>query len=96
MMETQITACRRASMREAKRRGLSTEDAEEIAQDVSVRLWQRLDAGTDIRSIAAWSITATRRLVIDHRRRSKSGKRGADVVESLEAMQERDDLRLSM
>ncbi|MFC6644440.1 RNA polymerase sigma factor [Granulicella cerasi] len=90
-----LSACRTTAVSEARRRGLSAEDAEDVAQDVVIRLLGVLNRGAEIRSVKAWTITATRRLIIDLHRQQSSSRHGAGLLESLDALDDDwDDFRL--
>lgn len=81
-----LSTCRTTAIAEARRRGLNAEDAEDVAQEVAIRLLSVLLKGGEIRSVRAWTITATRRLVINLHRDANCSKRGGGLVESLEAL----------
>lgn len=88
----ELSTCRSTAIAEARRRGLNAEDAEDVAQEVVIRLLSVLNKGGGIRSVRAWTITATRRLVINLHRDANCPKRGGGLVESLDALaDEKDD-----
>jgi DNA-directed RNA polymerase specialized sigma24 family protein len=81
--DTQLIDCRCVSILEARRRGLSLADAEDISQEVTIRLWTVLTDGKPIKSIAAWTRRATSNLIIDSHRKRLSAKAGGKVTETL-------------
>lgn len=81
--ETQIIECHRVAMMEARRRGLSSDDSEDVAQEVCIALWTALMVEKPIRSIGAWSRTAAARRIVDLHRQALSSKRGGGLIESL-------------
>ena len=59
------------------------EDAEDLAQDVFIRLYKNLGAyRSEVGSLATWLTTLTRNLLIDHYRRAKSD-RLTDPIETV-------------
>ena len=46
-------------------------DAEDIIQDLMIKIWKRMDQYTDIENKEAWCMTVTRNLAIDRIRRRK-------------------------
>lgn len=81
--EPQLIECRRVAIMEARRRGLSPDDADDVAQEVCIALWTALTAEKPIRSIGAWSRTTTARRLVDLHRQAGSLKRGGGLIESL-------------
>lgn len=63
--------------------GLRT-DADDIAQDVLLRLWTALNEGAQIRSLDAWAVAVTKNLCISLLRKSRS-RAEAPLPESLPA-----------
>lgn len=61
------------SIAEARRRGLSHEDASTVAQRVSFRLWQSIKQRKPIKSVEAWTRRTTAdRLIAAQERFAKS------------------------
>lgn len=79
-----IIAIRAAAFRVAISRGLSRDDADDVAQEVAIRAWHLLSKGGVINSANAWANRATRNHIIDAHRRRTSQKAGGDLVESLD------------
>lgn len=60
---------RRRILTEARTHGLDNDSAEDVAQDVLLKLWALRDDLDRLRSIEAWTVTVTRHLVLDRLRR---------------------------
>jgi len=60
---------------------LNPAEAEDIVQDTLIKIWNRRDAWSDVKSIEAFSITVCRNLSLDHVRRHESRN---DSLEQLE------------
>lgn len=86
LLESQLTYCRRVSLLEARRRGLSLTDAEDIAQDVCIQLWAALLANTQIRCVGGWSRVAAGRLILNRQRDEHRAKRGGGNLRSLDEL----------
>lgn len=86
--DEQLTYSRGVSLLEARRRGLTLADAEDVAQDVTVRLWIALGKGTQIKSVEAWTRTATRNHITNQHRDASRLKRGGGILESLTGVSE--------
>jgi DNA-directed RNA polymerase specialized sigma24 family protein len=71
------------SIAEARRRGLSRDDAEDAAQTVTFRLWQAIKQRKQLKSVEAWTRRTTANYVIDSHRRSLRLKNGPGIVETL-------------
>lgn len=83
-IDPQITDCRRVTITEARRRGLDAPAAEDVAQDICIRLWQLLAIeGKKIKHLAAWTRKATANLIIDRHRQERAAKYGGGLLESL-------------
>jgi|GEM_PF-3856795 len=91
--DPQLEECRRVSVLEARRRGLSMDAADDVAQDTCLDLWTALIAEKPIRSVGAWARTAAGRRIVDDHRRTSASKRGGGLLESLEAHLENPTLR---
>lgn len=87
-LEIQLAECRRIAILESRRRGLSVDDADDVAQEVCVALWKALASGKTIRSIGAWARTTTARRIVDLHRQTASSKRGGGLIESLTGLNE--------
>jgi Sigma-70 region 2 len=81
--DPQLAICRRIAILEGRRRGLSIDDADDVAQDACLSLWAALVAGKAIKSIGGWARTTAARRIIDAHRKTSSPKRGGGIVESL-------------
>jgi DNA-directed RNA polymerase specialized sigma24 family protein len=77
-----LEKARRISIAEAKRRGLSQADAEDVAQTVTFRLWQSIKDRKEVKSVEAWTRRSTANLIIDSHRRSLRVKNGPGIVET--------------
>lgn len=83
-MDAALIMARRVALIEAQRRGLDTDAAEDIAQDVCIRMWERLTTeGQMILHIAAWTRKTTANLIIDRHRKERAAKYGGGLLESL-------------
>jgi DNA-directed RNA polymerase specialized sigma24 family protein len=89
-LDQQLTECRRISILEARRRGLSADDADDLAQEICLKLWAILSTPEDPskpgkrpKHIPAWTRTATANLIIDTHRRERAAKYGGGLLESL-------------
>lgn len=91
--DPQLVECRRVAVLEARRRGLSDADADDIAQETCLSLWAALTKGQTIRSVGAWARTAAGRRIVDDHRKSSSSKRGGAMLESLDEHTENRVLR---
>jgi DNA-directed RNA polymerase specialized sigma24 family protein len=87
-IDTQLTEGRRISILEARRRGLSHADAEDVASCVSIKLLLAIRKGQRIKSVEAWTRTATRNYVVNQHRDASRLKRGGGIVESLTGVSE--------
>jgi len=76
------------AFKEARRRGMSPEDAADAAQEISIRAWTHFAAGKTIASYNAWTRRATSNYVIDQHRKRSSAKRGENVTETLADLDE--------
>lgn len=63
---------RRRILTEARSHGLDNDSAEDVAQDVLLKLWALRDELHRLRSVEAWTVTVTRHLVLDRLRRPPS------------------------
>lgn len=89
-LDQQLVECRRVAIMEARRRGLSADDADDIAQEVSLKLWMIQSTPEDPtkpskqpKHIPAWTRKATANLVIDTHRKERAAKYGGGLLESL-------------
>lgn len=64
----------------ARRLGASDEQAADVVQDVHLRLWRELQAGTHLEDVDAWTFRVAYRLVMDQHR---LGRRVRDIVSRL-------------
>lgn len=64
----------------ARRLGASDEQAADVVQDVHLRLWRELQAGTHVEDIDAWTFRVAYRLVMDQHR---LGRRVRGLVDRL-------------
>ena len=60
---------RQRILAEARSHGLDNDSAEDVAQDVLLKLWALRDELDRLRSVEAWTVTVTRHLVLDRLRR---------------------------
>ena len=88
--DSQLVTCRRVSILEARRRGLSVDDADDVAQEVSLKLWTIQSTPEDPskpskkpKHIPAWTRKATANLIIDRHSRDRAAKYGGGLIESL-------------
>lgn len=88
--EPQLIECRRVAIMEARRRGLSADDADDVAQEVSLKLWMILSTPEDPskpsrqpKHIPAWTRKTTANLIIDAHRKDRAAKYGGGLLESL-------------
>lgn len=86
--DLQLIDCRRVAFLEARRRGLSTDDAEDLAQEVTIQLWAALSKDKTISNIGGWSRVAAARLFMKRRRDANTQKRGGGALESLTGLNE--------
>jgi RNA polymerase sigma factor (sigma-70 family) len=93
-IDTRLADCRRVSMLEARRRGLTLTDAEDVAQEVMLRLWTALAEGKPVTSISAWTRRTTANLIIDSHRKRMSDKAGGKITETLVNIDESRFLRV--
>jgi DNA-directed RNA polymerase specialized sigma24 family protein len=85
-IDSQLTECRRVAMLEARRRGLSQEDAEDISGDTVVSLILAVADGRQIRNVGGWSRVAAARLILNRHRDDHRAKRGGGNLHSLDAL----------
>lgn len=78
-----LAEVRRIALSEARRLGAKREDAEDLAQGASLKVWDRLSSGASIKSITGYVRSATRNLTYSFHRRKNSSKRGESITESL-------------
>lgn len=83
----------RVAYLEARRRGLSSADAEDVAQEIALRLLLVLEEGKEIRSAGAWARTSAAHLIVDRHRRLVSGKNAHGKIFSLDELEEFQELR---
>ncbi len=81
-MDQIISEVRSVALAHSLAYGLRYADAEDIAQEVSIKAWQYLKRGNVMRSVAAWAINATRDQIVDESRKSQSKKRGTELLET--------------
>jgi DNA-directed RNA polymerase specialized sigma24 family protein len=72
-----LDAARRISVAEARRRGLSHEDASAVAQHVTFRLWQAIKQRNPIKSVEAWTRRTTANCLISAQERFEKSHPGA-------------------
>jgi DNA-directed RNA polymerase specialized sigma24 family protein len=87
-LDDRIAECRRVALLESRRRGLSQEDAEDVAQEVCLSLWKLPLCGELLRSVGGWSRVAAARRILKVHRDSHTLKRGGGIVESLTGVDE--------
>jgi DNA-directed RNA polymerase specialized sigma24 family protein len=87
-LDLRLVHCRRVAILEARRRGLTSDEAEDIAQEVTLQLWTALTKGKEVRNIGGWSRVASARLVMKNRRDANTQKRGGGALESLTGLSE--------
>ena len=79
-----LSESRRIAYLESRRRGLSQYDADEVAQEIGIRLMTVFGKGKVIQSVGAWSRTSTRNYIIDLHRKENRLKSGGKITVSLE------------
>jgi DNA-directed RNA polymerase specialized sigma24 family protein len=60
-----LDECRRISITEARRRGLSHADAEDVAQIIAIKLWLSIKQKKQVKSVEAWVRRTTANYVGD-------------------------------
>lgn len=78
-----VTEGRRVSMLEARRRGLSKDDADDVAQEIAIKLLLILKADKPIKHVPAWTRRATANYIIDEHRKKYAAKYGGGLLVSL-------------
>jgi DNA-directed RNA polymerase specialized sigma24 family protein len=77
-----LAEVRRIALSEARRLGAKREDAEDLAQGTSLKVWDRLSSGASIKSITGYVRSATRNLTYNFHRNINRTKRGETITES--------------
>ena len=68
---TEVLPLKDKFFRLALRITLDRADAEDITQETLIRMWEQREQWNEIQSLEAWGLTISRRLALDHTRKSQ-------------------------
>jgi DNA-directed RNA polymerase specialized sigma24 family protein len=88
LADTVLLTCRRVAILEARRRGLSHEDAEDVASETVISLLIAVEEGKEIENEGGWPRVAAARIILNRHRNAHRGKRGGGDLSSLDELVE--------
>ena len=77
---TEVLPLKDKFFRLALRITLDRADAEDITQETLIRMWEQREQWNEIQSLEAWGLTISRRLALDHTRKSQFKAEQEDIV----------------
>ena len=77
---TEVLPLKDKFFRLALRITLDRTEAEDITQETLIRMWEQRKQWDDIQNLEAWGLTISRRLALDHTRKSQFQAEQEDIV----------------